>query len=225
MSDNLLSRIPEPELMEEAEQAKAYAEADFTEPHNMFVEAFRQRLGHLVSGTFLDLGCGTGDITCRFAVAFPRVEIHGIDGSKAMLTYAERTIKAWKIQERITLVHATIPLKVLPLDKYNGIIVNSLLHHLRDPLVLWQTIKQWAANKAPIFVMDLLRPQSKEIAKKIVETYSGKEAEILKRDFYRSLLAAYRIDEVASQLRQAGLDYLHTEVISDRHFIVWGRLG
>lgn len=37
-----LTRTPEPELMLEPEQAKAYSEADFAEAHDGFVEAFRR---------------------------------------------------------------------------------------------------------------------------------------------------------------------------------------
>ncbi len=37
-----MKRIPEPELMNSPEQARAYAEADFSEPHNMFVEKFAE---------------------------------------------------------------------------------------------------------------------------------------------------------------------------------------
>ena len=36
-----MRRIPEPELMDDAEQAKAYAEADFSEPNQRFLELFR----------------------------------------------------------------------------------------------------------------------------------------------------------------------------------------
>ncbi len=32
-----MDRIPEPELMDEVEQARAYAAADFSEPHQAFV--------------------------------------------------------------------------------------------------------------------------------------------------------------------------------------------
>ena len=220
----LHSRIPEPQLMEEAEQAKAYAEADFRQPHNMFVRAFRERFGPAASGVFLDLGCGTADISCRFARAFPETTIHGIDGSAAMLGFARKALTERGLSRRITLFQRIIPVSRLPRRDYHGIIVNSLLHHLPDPLVLWQAIKQAARENAPVFVMDLLRPETREDAVKIVETYSGKEPEILKRDFFNSLLAAYRPEEVLIQLRGEGLDYLNMETVSDRHFIVWGRI-
>ena len=38
-----MERIPEPDLMNDPEQALAYAQADFEEPHNQFVELFKNR--------------------------------------------------------------------------------------------------------------------------------------------------------------------------------------
>ncbi len=224
MPESLDSRIPEPELMEETEQARAYAQADFDQPHDMFVDAFRQRFGPSLSGTVLDLGCGTADISCRFARAFPHINIHGIDGSAAMLTFARQTVEAQGLSSRIALFHMAIPVASLPQESYDGIIVNSLLHHLPRPEVMWQTIRQAGDPGTPVFVMDLIRPENKARARDIVETYSGNEPEVLKRDFYNSLLAAFRPDEVRDQLKREGMDFLKLEIVSDRHFIVWGHL-
>ena len=66
-----MERIPEPELMDEAEQARAYAEADFSGPHDMFVQLFREAFPDTApAGAVLDLGCGPADVTRRFASAF-----------------------------------------------------------------------------------------------------------------------------------------------------------
>jgi len=222
LPDELSNRIPEPELMDGHEQARAYAEADFQQPHDMFVQAFRERLGTPESGTYLDLGCGTADISCRFAKTFPETKIHGIDGSAAMLGFARGIVDSRGLSSRISLFNMRIPTKHLPKKGYHGVIVNSLLHHLPDPSALWKTIKQAAGPGAPVFIMDLLRPRTKADARSIVETYSGNEPEILKRDFYNSLLAAYRPEEIKSQLEREGMDFLRVEVISDRHFLVWG---
>jgi thymidylate kinase len=56
----------------------------------------------------------------------------------------------------------------------------------------------------------------------IVEKYAQHEAEILREDFFASLLAACRIDEVEHQLARAGLDNL--TVLNDRHLVVCGRI-
>ena len=44
-------------------------------------------------------------------------------------------------------------------------------------------------------------------------------------DFFNSLLAAYRPDEIRAQLLAVGLgDRLQIDVVSDRHLIVWGNV-
>jgi hypothetical protein len=75
-----------------------------------------------------------------------------------------------------------------------------------------------------LFVMDLVRPPSQAQARRLVDLHAAGEAEVLRRDFYNSLLAAYRPEEVSAQLAAADLSSLETEVVSDRHLIVWGRL-
>ena len=220
-----MNRIPEPELMLEQEQARAYSEADFEEPHGRFIELFARSFPEeSVVGNVLDLGCGPADISLRFARAYPQARIHGVDGSEAMLRFGKQAVCREALEERVQLVHCTLPTIELPLKAYDGVISNSLLHHLQDPQVLWQTIKQFARPEAPIFVMDLMRPANEAQAQGWVETYTAREAEILKRDFYHSLLAAYRPDEIGTQLDEAGLAHLCLAVIGDRHMIVWGRL-
>ncbi len=125
----------------------------------------------------------------------------------------------------MTLIKGLIPWVVLPVTHYRCIIVNSLLHHLGNPMDLWGIIKRCAASSAPVFVMDLLRPSSSRAASRIVETYAAREPEVLRKDFYNSLLAAYTPEEVAQQIEQAGLaDFFQIEVVSDRHLVVSGRM-
>ena len=71
--------------------------------------------------------------------------------------------------------------------------------------------------------MDLMRPASTEAAEQLVTEYSSGEPEILRTDFYNSLLAAYSREELETQLADTGLENLKVEIISDRHFIVWGK--
>ncbi len=221
-----MNRTPEPELMLEQEQARAYFEADFEEPHGRFIELFAKTVPEeSVAGDVLDLGCGSADISLRFARAYPQVRIHGVDGSEAMLRFGKQAVCREGFEERVQLIHCTLPTMELPRKSYDVVISNSLLHHLRDPQVLWQTIKQFARPEAPIFVMDLMRPGSQKQAEDLTETYTAGGAEILKRDFYHSLLAAYREDEIQSQLQEAGLNQFSVEVVSDRHLIIWGKVS
>ena len=71
--------------------------------------------------------------------------------------------------------------------------------------------------------MDLLRPNSKAEAEKLVLQYATNEPAILKRDFYHSLLAAFTMQELKNQLNNASLK-LSLKQISDRHVFISGVL-
>ncbi|OAG27532.1 class I SAM-dependent methyltransferase [Thermodesulfatator autotrophicus] len=219
-----MERILEPELMLDDEQAKAYASADFSAPHQMFVDLFQKIFGPDIKGVVLDLGCGPADISVRFAKAYPDCLIHGVDGSPAMLKYGQQRIEQEKLTSRIKLILGKIPEVELPQSFYDAVIVNSLLHHLPDPLLMWETIKEVAKPQSPILVMDLLRPESPEKARKLVEKYAANEPEVLKKDFYHSLLAGFTPEEINKQLKAQDLSHFKVEVITDRHFIVYGYL-
>jgi hypothetical protein len=110
----------------------------------------------------------------------------------------------------------------VPRRAYDAIISTSCLHHLHDPSVLWKTIARHAVAGTKIFVYDLLRPGTRELAAGMVEYYAGNEPEVLKRDFYNSLLAAFEPAEVARQLFCCGLGELSIRAVSDRHMIIFG---
>jgi len=217
-----MKRIPEPELMNAPAQALAYARADFAEPHDHFVALLRERCP-LPGGTALDLGCGPGDITLRMAWAFPALHIDGVDGAEAMIALGRQDVAAAGLAERVRLHTGYLPGFPLRTHDYDLVFSNSLLHHLTDPAVLWQTLQQAARPGAPLFVMDLRRPPSTADAERLVETYAAGEPEVLREDFFHSLLAAYTPEEVEAQLADAGLESLRVEVTSDRHLIVHGR--
>lgn len=218
-----MERTPEPELMDTADQAEAYAIADFAEPNRRFVELFRARFPDFTRGSMVDLGCGPADIPLRLARELPNLRITAVDGAEAMLAHARRAVALEKLEPRIELIRGILPGAVPGARTFDAVISNSLLHHLHEPSALWTEIRALAKNNAPIFVADLMRPPSKTDAERIVETYSGQERPILKQDFYNSLLAAFTLDEVRAQLDRAGLSELVVEPASDRHLMVYGR--
>ncbi len=221
-----MNRVPEPELMLSDKQARAYALADFAEPHSRYVRLFDEKFPHKPArAAVLDLGCGAADVTIRFAKSNPGYEFDAVDGSAAMLKYARRAVAKHRIADRIRLIRGVFPGVKLPHKSYDIIICSSFLHHLQDPGVLWETVRVYSRPGTIVFVADLKRPQTAHRAKWLVEKYSGAEPPILKRDFFNSLLAAFTPAEVRAQLRKAGLLELKVEVISDRHLIVYGIIG
>lgn len=217
-----MKRIPEPELMDEPAQAEAYARADFDEAHSAIVAAFDDYFpGASLEGCILDLGCGPGDISCRFASRYPRCTVTGVDGSQAMIRLANRRRADEPEGGRLTFIEGLIPGAPIPELPYEAIISNSLLHHLHRPGVLWETISTYAVTGTRIYVADLRRPQNSDEARRMVGQYAAGEPEILQRDFYNSLLAAFTPQEVEAQLAGAGLN-LSIDVISDRHMVIHG---
>jgi SAM-dependent methyltransferase len=220
-----MQRIPEPELMDEAEQARAYACADFAEPNARFVGYFEAEYPSLLRGSVLDLGCGPGDIVLRLATRHTGLIVHGIDGSAAMLRFAsERLHEAPGLGGRVQFIEGVLPGVTLPLPGYDAVISNSLLHHLHDPNVFWRAVRETGVPGAAVLVMDLLRPASAAAAQGIVDQYAAGEPEILRQDFLASLCAAFEPAEVRAQLRAHGLDGLTVRTVSDRHLLVTGRL-
>lgn len=221
-----MERITEPELMDDEAQAAAYAEADFEEPNSHFVELFAQRVGALPAGAaVLDLGCGPADITLRIARAWPALDVHGLDGSAAMLAFGQQVLDSEPaLATRVQLVQGLVPDAHLPRARYDAVVSNSLLHHLHDPSGLWRMIRDRAAPGGAVLVMDLMRPSSVDAARQLVDAYADGEPEVLRRDFFNSLLAAFEPEEVRQQLEAAGLGGLRVEPTSDRHLVVWGRV-
>jgi ubiquinone/menaquinone biosynthesis C-methylase UbiE len=222
-----MRRTPEPELMQTEAQAKAYAEADFDEPHSRCISLFQESFPDVeVTGFVVDLGCGPGDIARRFARAYPQATVHGVDGSATMLAYGERQMRQDPaLRDRVALIYGYLPGARMPRDQYDAVICNSLLHHLADPQVLWRSVRRFAGPGAPVLVMDLMRPPSHEVAHQMTDTYAAGEPEVLRRDFYNSLLAAYTPDEIRAQLREARLDFLQVREVSDRHLVIAGTMA
>jgi len=216
-----MDRILEPELMEDPAQVRAYAAADFSQENQGFVDRFREYFPDFSEGHVLDLGCGPGDIPIRFARALPACRITGVDASEPMIGLAGVAVKQAGLADRITFRCERFQAVSL-VEPVDAAVSNSLLHHVPNPLQFWYRLRQLVKPGSPVLVMDLLRPDSPEEAQAIVDRYSAKEPEILRRDFYRSLLAAFTEDEVAAQLAEMNLSRLIVDVPDDRHWVVSG---
>lgn len=220
-----MERIPEPELMENEAQALAYARADFADANETFMALFRTVLPQPPeTGRAVDLGCGPADITLRFAERHPGWHVDGVDGAEAMLRHGREALARLSLGDRVRLLCIRLPSGTLPAGHYDAVLSNSLLHHLNDPLTLWDTVRQVGRTGTSVLVMDLARPDGPDAARAIVQTYSGDEPEVLRRDFYHSLRAAYRVEEVRGQLDRAGLGSLRVRMCSDRHLAAYGAL-
>ncbi len=83
------------------------------------------RLGGLAPRRTVDLGCGTGELTCELARRFPGAQVLGIDSSAAMLERARQhqrphvtwllaDVATWQAQEPVDLLFSNACLQWLP---------------------------------------------------------------------------------------------------------------
>ena len=218
-----MERICEPELMEALDQAQAYAAADFSSSDQAavtrilaLIEAERPPRTPL---RIVDLGCGPGNLTLPLAAHYPGAEVVGLDGSAAMLAQVPPCEGAGRPSFRL------VQLPDLPADlgRFDLVVSNSLLHHLHDPSVLWRSVLRLAAPGALVVLKDLRRPEDAAAVEALVQRHAGSAPEVLRRDYRASLHAAFRPEEVCSQLEAAGLQ-LQVQALEDRYLEVWGRL-
>ena len=244
MAEAAMERICEPELMDDPDQARIYAEADFAVSDAALVKrivAFAAPEG--LGARVLDLGCGPGNISFRLAAALPQAAllqavlpqacVLGVDGAAAMLELAEQRRCSDPVRwSQLHFQRACLPLAPGALESlpapfappYSSIVSNSLLHHLHDPAVLWRSVSQLAAPGALVVVRDLRRPPDPQTLAALVERHAAAAHPLLRRDFANSLAAAFRPEEVEAQLLAAGLTRLSVTLQEDRYLEVSGRL-
>ena len=215
-----MQRIPEPELMTDDAQCQAYASADFSVSNQAFVDIVRNRIPeHVVN--VLDLGCGPGDVMIRLARACPSLKIMAVDGSPAMIQLAQTAIEECGLSMAISALQGYVPGLPFLVGHFDAVLSKDFLHHLPDPMALWHEVRSLIKPGGFICVMDLRRPDSPQAAQKIVDVVTAEEAEVLKIDFYNSLLAAFTLEEIREQLKAAALN-LDVTLSGDRHMLIKG---
>lgn len=215
-----MKRVLEPEVMDDEAQALAYAKADFSSSNQMFVEMLLEDYCAML-GSVLDIGCGPGDVPIRLARAKPSVAITAVDASEPMVRLTRRAVRSAGLESQIKVLKARVPGIELHAGDYDAILSKDLLHHLPEPGVFWDEIRRLAKKRMAVYVMDLFRPPTERRAREIVESISGDESAVLKRDFYASLRAAFTADEIRQQLRRACLS-LDVIQVSERHVLAKG---
>lgn len=200
-----MDRVLEPEVMESAEEARAYDELDRIWGDVLF-QGFAEsamRMG-VVEGRVLDVGCGPGRISVRLAKLNPRFEIDGIDLSKNMLAVAqENAARAGVVSTtRFSLGDAkAIP---FPDETFDLVICHNFLHQLPDPLAALKEIRRVAKRSGAILVRDVWR-LPRPIMTLLLPLYCIGYSPVLRRLTYDSYYAGLSLPEFRKMAMSAGM--------------------
>ena len=213
-----MKRILEPEVMDTREEAEAYDAMDHSAVNTAFVD-------HVVElgaseGYFLDLGTGPAQIPIFLAQRCPKIRITGIDLSVNMLTLGEQHVAEAGLADRIALECVDAKDLPYPDQSFDGVISNSIIHHLSDPMAAFQEISRIIRPGGLILIRDLMRPDTPEAAQALVDRYAAEDTPYQRKLFYESFLAALTIPEIEAMLTQTSLTNATVVQSSDRHWSV-----
>lgn len=226
MNMSALPRTLEPEVMDDAEEARLYDEMDHSEVNRRFVDDFLKSLPADESiERVVDLGCGTALIPielCRQATA---MRVMALDAATEMLNVAVRNIDVAGLRNRIELVHADAKaLDAFEDGMCDAVISNSLLHHLPEPLTALRQAKRLVRSGGMLFIRDLMRPQDAAEVDRLTELYAGNEPAASKQLLHQSLHAALTLDEIREMAGQLGIAAETIQATSDRHWTLAAKI-
>jgi ubiquinone/menaquinone biosynthesis C-methylase UbiE len=201
-----LPRIPEPEVMAEADEVEAYAsaaaQACLAGIDDTFVEHLL-RLG-VERGRALDIGTGPGQLPLKIARRLPALAFVGIDRSQAMLARARKQAAALGLSARVEFQPGDGNRLEFPDRSFDLVICNSVLHHLAAPVRVLDEIARVAKPDAAILLRDLWRP-SRLVYPLHVRWHGRFYAGRMRQLYQASVRAAYTYDELENLLRWSQL--------------------
>jgi ubiquinone/menaquinone biosynthesis C-methylase UbiE len=213
-----MNRILEPEVMDTWLESTAYDAMDFVSVNTAFATDAIELDPHAIK--ILDVGTGTARIPIIMCQQRPQYLITGVDLAQSMLIIGERNVEAAGLNQRIRLERVDSKRMPYPDLEFDMLISNSLVHHLPDPLSLFEEIKRLVRPGGAILIRDLIRPENdtivNDLVAKIGSNYDVRQQQL----FHDSLKAALTIAEVQSLIDRVGLQQVKLSQSSDLHWTI-----
>jgi ubiquinone/menaquinone biosynthesis C-methylase UbiE len=166
----------------------------------------------------LDLGTGTAQIPIELCRQFADCRVMAADAAVSMLEVARYNIEVNSLTERIELAH--VDAKKLPFGNqmFDVVMSNSIVHHIPEPVeVLREAVRVTRAG-GQLFFRDLLRPESEERLRQLVEIYTAGANDHQRQMFAESLHAALSLDEIRELVVSLGFSANGVQQTTDRHW-------
>jgi ubiquinone/menaquinone biosynthesis C-methylase UbiE len=222
----MIPRVLEPEAMETVEEVRQYDAMDHSEVNSRFVNDFLAVHGPCRGGEILDVGTGTARIPIALAGADRQARILALDLSEVMLAQAALNIAAAEMNSRIRTYKgdAKALLDSFGPGVFEGVISNTIIHHIPDPLPALETMAVLITSGGTVMVRDLARPDTLDDIARLADTYAAGESPEARALFVASLNAALTLVEIRSLIARLGLTPEDVTMTSDRHWTwTWRR--
>jgi ubiquinone/menaquinone biosynthesis C-methylase UbiE len=213
-----MDRILEPEVMDTWLEATAYDAMDFTSVNTAFAADAIALDPHAIK--VLDIGTGTARIPILMCQQRPQYLFTGIDLAQSMLIIGQRNVEAAQLTQRIKLERVDSKHMPYPDLEFDMVVSNSLVHHLPDPLLLFQELKRLIKLDGAILIRDLIRPENEQIVNDLVTKFGGDYDDRQQQLFHDSLKAALTLTEVRELTDRVGLAQVKISQTSELHWTI-----
>jgi ubiquinone/menaquinone biosynthesis C-methylase UbiE len=209
-----MDRVPEPEVMDTADEAAAYDSMDHERVNGDFVERLIA-LG--ARGRMLDIGTGPGHIPLLVVDRVADCTVVAVDLSPAMLEIAGRRVASSAHQGRIELRLADAKALDLEDDSFDAVFSNTILHHFGDPRPFLREAARVLCPGGALLIRDLYRPDSDAAADRLVAAHAAGAGPVGQALLRASLCAAFTPAELRALADECGLAGAELVIDTDRH--------
>ena len=213
----MLDRMLEPEAMDTPAEASDYDGMDHSAVNRTFAADFLS-VSPGDRGLTLDVGTGTAQIPIELCRRSPTIRIVAVDLADEMLKIARINVGRAGFSGRIRIEKVNGRRMDHPADHFAAVVSNSIIHHIPEPAECFAEMVRVCASGGRLFVRDLVRPESSEHLRGLVESYAGGENARSRRMFADSLHAALTLDDVRAIVARLGFDPEGAALTSDRHW-------
>ncbi|MBI3412314.1 MAG: class I SAM-dependent methyltransferase [Planctomycetes bacterium] len=218
----MLPRVLEPEVMDSAAEARDYDAMDHSEVNRVFVADFLTYWKG--NGPILDVGTGTAQIPIELCRQHPAAQVTGVDLAEHMLAVGRANVHKAGLERSITLQKVDAKTLPFPEGNFAAIISNSIVHHIPKPESALAEMLRVVKSGGVVFVRDLLRPDSDEAVRILVQKHAGNDNDHQRKMFDDSLRAALTLSEIRALVEDMGFDRADVRQTSDRHWTWAARL-
>ncbi len=212
----MLTRVLEPEVMDTPEEARDYNNMDHSQVNSLFVNDLIA-VG-FQGGDVLDLGTGTALIPIEIVKRGLDCRIMAADAAIAMLERARLNLEIAGMTRVIQLSHCDAKAMPYATGMFEWVISNSIVHHIPDPIQVLREAWRVTRVGGTLFFRDLLRPETDEQLRWLVDTYAGDCNAHQRQMFDDSLHAALSLEEIRGLVAEFGCPAESVNATSDRHW-------